>query len=436
MHWPPLAALLLLAMAVPAAAGDDDWVVLKNDSETVEIIVPKGFTALEIKNPARLIHVQYSGEPFLSTQVKVYGHLGQTNIEHYVKFVQRDVGGGSLEFVEGSTTRFTTERQSGDGTHWVSYCDARSEVTWGYYVEILVPRDVFTAHRATFDRMIDSFRPRPAPQDAFTVPPKWRKVENDLFAVIGPVDELEDAAAKKQLENRLFRISTWMDVQAPHTRMLRDFTGDKRRIVARSVIQVFPTREAFRAAAGDHYAEGVFAVYLPRSPERAVVVDGSPESGVSEAELAGAVGTQYLDTRMAPLLPWVRTALRLYFQEATKRKSMPGLMTPEMLKRGKEVFSRNPPPFDEIIAKDEMGLMAMGETGAVAAWGYLQFGLHGHDAPLRNMFNRFMRDLVGAYDCAATWEKAVASWQEATKKKWKGRDMESGAKKYFKDLKE
>ena len=84
------------------------------------------------------------------------------------------------------------------------------------------------------------------------------------------------------------------------------------------------------------------------------------------------------------------------------------------------------------MAKDEHSLMAMGEDGVLACWGYLQYGLHGQDAPVRNMFNRFLRGLFGAGDCRGEWDRAVADYEASNKKKLKLKDFESAAKKYWK----
>jgi hypothetical protein len=431
---PALVLFLALALAAPAARAGDDWKVVKNESETVEITVPPGCKEVEIKNPARVIHLQYSGDPYLSTQVKVYAHQGQNALEHYVKFVAKDIGSGSPEFLDGSPSRFTAERTGSDGTVWISYCDAKIEGLYGYYVEILTPRDVFDGRRADLDRMMDSFAAHPAPEDRFTVPPRWKKVQNDLFAILGPVEEQPEGEARKGLENRLFRISSWLDAQAPHVRMLRDYTGDKRRIVARMVVHVLPTPAAFQAEAGDFWTEGAKAVYLPHHPERIVVVDGSPEANLTEFDLMGAVAPQYLETRMPPMMAWLRAGVSLYFVNAARKNCMPGVFPPELLKRTRALFQK-PPTLEDLMAKDEHSLLAMGEDGALVCWGYLQYGLHGQDAPVRNMFNRFMRDLVGAGDCRGVWDRSVADYEATNKKKLKLKDLESAAKKYWKDQK-
>ncbi len=432
---PAAALVLVLALAAAPARAEDPWKAVMNESETVEITVPPGYKEVEIKNPARVIHLQYSGDPYLSTQVKVYAHQGQNALEHYVKFVTKDIGSGSPEFLDGSPSRFTAERKGSDGTPWISFCDAKIEGLYGYYVEILVPKDVFEARRADMDRMLDSFECHPAPQDRFTVPTGWKKVENDLFAVLGPVEAQPAGEARKGLENRLFRISTWLDAQAPHIRMLREYASDRRRIVARMVIHVLPTPEAFQAEAGDFWTEGAKAVYLPHHPERLVVVDGSPEANLTEFDLLGAVTPQYFETRMPPMMAWVRSGVSLYFVNAARKNCLPGVFPQDLLKRTKGIFLK-PPAFEDLMAKDEHSLLAMGQDGALACWGYIQYGLHGQDAPVRNMFNRFLRGLFGSGDCRGEWERAVADYEAANKKKLKLKDLENAAKKYWKDQKE
>ncbi len=267
------------------------------------------------------------------------------------------------------------------------------------------------------------------------MPAGWKKVENDLFAVIGPVSEVKDPAAQKAFENRLYRISTWLDAQAPHVRMLRDFTGDRRRIVSRMVVHVLPTPEAFQSAAGDFWVEGAKSIYLPHHPERPVVVDGSPEVNLTEALLMEGVIPQYLETRMPPLRPWVRAGAQGYFLAAMARNFMPGLYPPEPFRKVKKIFLK-PPALEDLMGRDEASLLSLGEEGALACWGYLQYGLHGQDAPVRNMFNRFFRGLVGAGDCQGHWDRCVEEYQAVNKKKLKLKDLETAAKKYWKDLKE
>ena len=438
----PLAALLFAAAsAAPGPIPDlaDDWVAVKNESETVEITLPPNFTPVEIKNPARVIHLQYpSGEPWKSMQVQAFAHakMGKAGIEYYMKFVVSDVGGLSPTFVEGSTTRFTVERKTGDGLEWVGYCEGKIEEDYGYYAQISVLRTVFEEHRDEFDQMLNSLKTRPAPKDLFTVPPGWHKVQNDYFAVIGPVGELKDPAEKKALENRLFRVQSWLDPQSPHVQMLRDFTGDKRKMVARLVLHVYPTREKFQEAAGEAFREGAAVLYLPGHPEKPVIVDGSPESTINQDDLVGAVADQYFESRMPPLKPWIREAYRLYFENASRRDRMTGCYTPEAFKKVKEVFAKSPPVFEDLIAKDEAGMRALGENGAIAAWGFLQFGLHGAETHVRDVFQHFRTGLIGAADCQAAWDKALLGYQESTKKKLKLRDIDSAARKYWKDAKQ
>ncbi len=430
-----LAAALAAAPGPPAAA-EEDWVKMRSDSETVEVEVPPCFQPVPITNPNRVLHLLSSGLPYLSSYVKAYAHPGQTILESYLKFAIKDIGGTSAAMVEGSPGRFTMEKSGSENTVWLMLCEARIEGKCGYYVEFAAPKEVMEEYREDFERMIGSFVTRPPPEDTFSTPPGWKKVQNDFYAVLGPVNELKEPEEKKALENRLFRVSLWLDAQAPQVKLVREWTGDKRKMVARLVVHVLPTREKFQAAAGEAFREGAFAIYLPLHPERIVLVDGSPESGINEHELTGAAALQAFEARMPPLRPWVREGLRLYFEHASRRKCMPGLYPPEVLLRAKELLKKPPATFEEVLAKDEAGLRALGEAGSVACWCYLYFGLHGAEGPLKDLFRRFKEGLLGAADCQAVWDREVASYQSVTKKKFKPREVDDGAKKYFKGLKE
>jgi hypothetical protein len=432
-----LAALLLLAGAAapPDARAQDDWVTVKNEMETLEVQAPPGFKQLPLKNPARVLHLQYEGKPFLSTQVKAYAYQGQTKIEHFMKFVEKDVG-GTPSYEEGSVSRFAVDKKGSDDTWWVSYVEGRIEGTWGFYVECLVPKAVYDADPAVWKRVLDSIRTCSAPPETFTTPPDWKLMKGDFWAVMGPVGAIKDPKARQQLENRLFRVSSWLDPLSPAVKMIREVTNDTRKFVPRCVAHVLPDPGAFKAAAGDRWYEGAFALYLPDHAERVLVVDGSPESGLQEIDLVAEAGVQYMEGRVGRMPPWMRTAFRRYFLNGYRSRNMPGLMPPEALKKAKELFGRNPPPFEDLLKKDDAGIRALGEDGGWACWGYLQFGLHGNDGPIRNVFRKYFRDCVAAKEPPEkVWEAAVASYREETKKPLKFRDVDNGTKKYFREMK-
>lgn len=436
------AALAALAVAVPGsapaapAAGDEDWVRHKNDSETVEVEVPPSFQPQKLTKESMVLHLLNSGMPYSSSYVKVFASQGKWTIEEWAAFAKSDVAGTSFAPVEGKPYRFSEEWLGDKDTTWLILYEARVEGACGYYIQVGAPKEILDEFREDYDRILDSFVTRPPPADTYTVPVGWTKVQNDLYAVLGPKRDLPDDEAKKQMENRLFRILTWLDSQAPDVIMIRQWTGDRRKQVARSPIHVMPTREKFREAAGVFYREGASCLYLPQHPEKIVLVDGSPESGLNEHELCGATAVQSLETRMPALRPWLREGLRQYFEFASRRKSMPGLYPAEILKRAKDATAKPAAPFDDLLAKDEAGLRALGEAGAFQCWCGLYYGLHGAEGPMKDLFRRFREGLVGATDCQALWEKEVANYVSVAKKKFKGKDVDDGAKKYFKALKE
>jgi hypothetical protein len=431
-----LAALLLAlpAAAPPPAAAEDEFVTLRNEQETLEFQVPEGFKEIESTNPNFVRHVTYEGEPFGAVVIKAAAYGGQNKIEHFVKFLEKDIG-GTAAAEEGKPGRFVIETKTADNHEYVNLLQVECRTKWGYYLKILVKKDRFEESKDVWTRVADSFRTFEDPQDPFTVPAGWKVVKSDLYAVMGPVAEVKDPKAKQAFENRLHRVATWLDVNSPGVKMYREIAGDRRKYVPKIPIHVLPTTDAARAAAGDAWTDGAGVVYLPAHAERVLVVDGSPESTLSEAELVAVAGVQYLETRTGPSWPWFRAAMRIYLDNGAKKGHLPGLHPPEALKKGKEVFAKSPPSFEALQKADEAAFRALGDDARWAAWGYLQCGLHGNDAPIRNVFRKFLKEAVGSKDLNATWAKAVESYKTETKRPLKLRDLDAAAKKFFREAK-
>lgn len=442
----PTAAALLLALAAsastsaPAARADDgDWVTIRNELGTVELVVPPGFQEMERKKANLDIYIQYENKDFKRAFIRVFAHQGYTKPEHikdYMKFVESDVG-GTPTYEEGSTTKFTTEKPGDENMTWVLLVEGRVVGGYGIYFLAQIPKPVYEETKDTWKKVWDSLKTTGPVPDSFEVPGTWKLVKNDMYAVIGPVSDIKDKKLKEQFENRLFRVQTWLDpLTSPAVKMFREFTGDSRKYPPRQVVRVLPTVEAFKKEAGARWTAGATVVYLPDEKDRRLIVDGSPDSALDEQTVDLAAGIQYLEGRLGKLAPWMRVALEVYFENGLKKKQMLGVLPPESLKRGKEVFAARPATFEDLQKKDDAGMAELGEPGRVAAWGILQAGLHGDDGPARTLFRRFFKDAVGAADLNVVWEKAVAAYQEESKKKFKPKDIDTATKKYFKDLKE
>jgi len=430
----------------PAAppASEDDWVTIKSDTGTYEFRIPPRFTELTPKKSGIVRHIQYAGQPYLSTQVKVYAYEGWVKAEYIDKFMkdmERQIG-GNITYEGDSKTRFVSDIQASNGEWWISQVQGMLESGSGYAIECLVPKTVYDTTKDVWMKTADSFKAFPPPKDSYSVPVGWKAQKNAMYAVLGPVFDMKEKKDKDQLERRMAQVLMWLETditnpqKIPATKMFRDAFSDERKAYNRMPVLVYPTAAAFKAAAGEAWAEGASALYLPDHPERIVAVDGSPDSAVNEEGLLLEAGIQYAETRIGRMWPWLRTAFRRYYLAAFRKGMNAGLFPPEMLKRAKEVFGKTATPFEDLMKQDEAGMKALGEDGAVSAWGILQFGLHGTDGPIRNMFRGLLRDGTGAPDLNPVWEKLVARYKEETKKPFKPAFIDAGAKKFFREHKE
>jgi hypothetical protein len=424
--------------AGPAPSEDDGLTPVKGDKGDFEFRAPPGFTEQAPKKGGIVKHLQYSGNPYQSSQIKVYAYEGWKKAEFIDKFtkdMERQIK-GNITYPWDSKTRFLSDIQGSSGDWWISLVECKVEFDHGYAIECLVPKAVYDVNPDTWTKVADSFKPLAAPVDPFTVPPSWKLQKVPMFAILGPVNELKERKDKDLLERRMAQITLWMDSDRPFAKLFVDVFDDSRKVFPRSPIHVLPTPEAFKAAAGDRWTEGATAIYLPDHPEKVVVVDGSPDSALQENALLAEAGVQYAETRIGKMWPWLRVAYRAYFDAALRKGAMSGLMPPEMVKRGKEVFAKTAVPFEELMKKDDAGMRALGEDGVISAWGILQAGLHGSDGPIRNVFRGIVRDGTGAPDLGIVWDKLTAKYKDETKKPFKPALVDAAAKKYFKDLKE
>ncbi len=437
------AFVLLLAASSPAGPGreDDGWVTIKNETETVEFRVPPLFKELDPGGPYRLKLLQYEPVPYSAAVIQCFGFADQTKLDLFMDFVQRNVLlktiGGSFTYEEGSDVRFLAEYEVTGSFKWVSLVEGRIKGKYGYYLECRVRKEVFEKDRTVWDKVIQSFQAFDVAPETYTVPPTWKTVKNEWYAVLGPVSEIKEPKARDHLERQLNRVATWLDpTTSASLNMFRDMTGDVRKYPRKSVIHVLPNLEAFRAEAGDWYEEGAAVLYLPDSKDRNLVVNGAPDAGLKESDVVAEAGVQYMETRLGKMPPWLRSGYWSYIEYGFRSRCTAGVFPPEAMVRAKAVFGKSPPPFEELTKKDAVALGALGEDGFTACWGYLQYGLNGPDVPVRNMFRKWIRDAVASQDLAKAWDGAVASYKDEAKKPFKFRDVDSGAKKYFKDWKE
>ena len=257
-----------------------------------------------------------------------------------------------------------------------------------------------------------------------------------MYAILGPLSLVKDKKARDLFDRRMAQVRMLLETEQPAVKMFRAVFNDERKAFSRLPVHLHPTTEAFKAAAGDRWAEGVAVIYLPDHAEKILLVDASPDGPFKDEDLYPEAGVQYAESRLGAMPPWLRAAFHLYYEAGFKSHVTPGLFPPEMLKRAREVFAKTPAAFDDLVKKDEAGMAALGDDGRIAAWGLFQYGLHGPDAPTRNVFRAFLRDGVGAPDLNAVWEACLARHKTETKKVFRTKDLDSGAKKFFRDMKE
>jgi hypothetical protein len=424
--------------APPPAASSSDLATVKSDKGTWEFQAPTGFSDVPSKKSDIVLQIRYTGLPYLSSMVKVYvydAYKDPAHLEHFMKMMEKSIG-GNITYEGDMKNRFASDLQF-SGTWWISQVEGRIEKGNGAYaIECLVPKDVYEETKEVWAAVADSFKTFPPPPDAYAVPLGWKENKNAMFSVMGPMSDLKDKKARDLLERRLAQVQTFLDVDQQVTKLYRTVFNDERKAFSRCPIHVQPTSEGFKAEAGDRWVEGARVLYLPDHPERILLLDGSAENGFRDDELQVEAGIQYAETRIPRMWPWMRAAFRLYFRNAIAKGFTPGLFPPETLKRAKEVFNKTPAAFDDLMKKDEAGMAALGDDGRVAAWGLLQFGLHGPDAATRSVFRALLRDGIGAPDLNAVWEKCLARHKEETKKVYRTKDLDAGARKFFRDMKE
>jgi len=424
--------------APPAAPAAGDLKTLRSDFGTWEFQAPTGYTEETPKKPNIERMLRYSGQPYLSTLVKIRSLDGiytkPEHLEKFMKFLESDIG-GNITYEGDLKNRFASDIQNA-GTWWISLVDGKIEGTHALAIEILVPKDVYEQTRDTWIAVADSFKTFPPPPEPYTVPTGWKLNKNAMFAAMGPLSDLKDKKARDLLERRLAQVQSLLDVDQPATKLYRAIFNDERKVFPRCPVHVQPTNDAFKAEAGDKWVEGVAVLYLPDHPERILLVNGDADGGLRDENLLVEAGVQYVGSRLGKMAPWLRAAFRLYIEGGLKSRATPGLYPPEMLKRVKEVFAKTPAAFDDLVKADDAAMAALGDDGRFAAWGLLQYGLHGPDAAMRNLFRGFLRDGVDAPDLAAVWEKCLARHKTETKRPFKSKDLDAAAKKYFRDMKE
>jgi hypothetical protein len=439
-----LAVALVLkggAGAAPPAppAASDNWVLIRGDLGNYELKVPPGFTEVEPKKAGIVKFLQYAGQPYSSARVKVYSLDAWKDpkaIESFMKYYEKDIG-GNVVYEGDSKSRFVSDIQGSSGDWWVSqFQGVIDPVAGGLGIECLVPKAVYDVSKEVWTKVADSFKPLSPPPEAYSVPTLWKVQKHPMYAILAPVNELKEKKDREALEKRMALLMIWLDMDKDASKLFREVFDDNRRAFSRTPIHVFPTSEQFKKAAGDRWFEGATAIYLPDHPEKVVVVDGSPDGALQQNQFLVEAGLQYGESRIGKMWPWLRSGFRLYLDAALRKGGMAGLFPPEMLKRGKEVFAKNPAPFDELMKADDAGMRALGADGETAAWGVLQAGLHGGDGAIRNLFRGLIREGIATPDLPVVWDKLVVKYKEETKKPFKPAFVDAAAKKYFKELKE
>ncbi len=434
---PPAA---LVAAAPVAGPGDGDWPTVRSEDGVYEFQAPAGFTEIPPRKPGVIRQIQYSGEPYANSQIKVYGFKGyarQEFLDNFMKFLEKSIG-GNIAYVGDSKTRFTSDVQAGNDW-WVSQVQGQIESGWGYAIECLVQKKIYDKTKDTWLKVADTFKALPPPPETFAVLPGWKAKKNPMYAAIGPVNEIKEKPERERFDGFLDRVLNWLDpdrTERPFPRMFRAAFEDDRKFIRRIPVHVLPTAEAFKAAAGDRWYEGAVVVYQPDDPEKILLVNGAPDSPVQEKDIVGEAGVQYAETRLGKMWPWLRAAFAGYYDAGYRKACTTGLFPPEVMKRGKEVFGKSPIPLDDLMKKDDAGMRALGDDGRVVAWGCLQFGLHGGDAGYRALFRGLMKEGIDQPDIGAVWEKLLAKYKKDCKKVFSPRDFDSSVKKYFKDMKE
>jgi len=421
--------------SAPGASEDDDWVTLRNDMETLEFRVPPGYVPKELTNPNTVIYGSWPEGPHKSVIVTGFAYAWTHGLEEFMKFVVKDVNGTALEYAPGSNSRFTCERMGTERTVYIAFVEARAEKEQAFYVRALVEKEMFLKDRETWTKVLDSIKTQSKPEDPFKIPAGWKVLRTTVFATLGPLESVQDKKAKDLFDRRLFEVNAIVDDNEDAIRFARMLTEDKRQWTRRRPIHVYPTPDAFKAACGDAWVEGATVVYLPDHPDRVLAVDGSPGVVLDKGEILPLASVSYLEGRLGRLPAWMRVAFRSYLNYGAKRGYKPGLFPDAVLKKAKDLFSKHPLPFEDALALDAAKARALDENGRLSCWGYLQYGFHGPEAPVRDMFRGFLKNTIGSEDASVAWGKAVAAYERATKKPFKTKDFESGAKKWLKSMK-
>jgi len=418
LHLAAAAALACALAALPAlpARAEDDWATVKDESETLEILVPPGSAPAASTVPERAVTLTWPTDPWKNLRLEINAYPKQTNLEYLVSFslnrMKGVAGAGSHDMVEGSKTRFINIPDD-PGKKFVYMNDVRLEGTIGYVVTMTVHRDIFENDREPLDRMLDSFKTYSVPKENFTIPPDWKRAHNTYYVVVGPVDAKADAATKDAQERRLSLVgSLWLDdANKPTWQLFRSLFDDRRKIFVRSLLRVFPDAASYRAAAEAAGAarEGARAVYAPSDPDRAVLVDGSPEGGAGQTEVVAEAGVQYVESRTGPLPQWLRSAFRDYW-EVSWEKGYLGAANLVLLEKAKDLFRKKPPKFADLRKADAAAFAALGEDGRVAAYAWLYYLTSAKDPePVsRTEFRAFLAKAVGASDLDKVWKETHA----------------------------
>jgi len=414
-----LAPVALLAAAAPrqarAGGGDEDFVVYKDPSETFEIEVPTGYTEAPPTRAERVATFTYGEENWKKLRVEVNVYTVFKDFPRFAEFVLKNRTGingpGRHEFVEGTGQKRVLSR--GDGKTWVSYIGLVLQGSTAFEVHLMVHPDLYEERKEDWDRILDSFKAFELPKESYGVPAGWKPLEAAGFVLLGPVGAA-DPKAKDLQERRQAEIGTWVEWCWP---ALRTIFEDQRKFIVHMPVHMCPDEKSYRELAGDA-GEGHRAAYLPAHKDRVVALDATPDGPLAFAEAVGALGVQYVSSRVGELPPWMLSGFRDYWEAAARRGNprkgtadpvYPGALNVERLENARALFKGKYPRFADLRRMDAAAFKAAGKEAEIASWTYLYFLMHRADDRTLHAFRKVLRKSIETKDLAKAFAEEK-SW--------------------------
>lgn len=425
----PLAALALAVFVPSAARAEDDWPVVKDPSEAIQFRCPSGFEDMKSTVGERILTIGWPEGDWKAIRIEVNAYQWKWPVEDLVKSQITRLKGayqgeGRHELLEGSTTRFVNIPSS-ESALYMGYTQIRAAGGYGYVMTLNLNKKLWESHRAQLDRVLDSFEAFEVAAVKYEIPKDWKEVQNEWFAVLGPVDPAADKDKREKQEKPLHMVRFWVDSPDGPFQWFRDMVEDKRKFMPRRVIRVYPKLDEFKAALGDEFRDGDRARYLHTHPDRPVMVLVSEDLSATREDVVREACIQYLETRTGPLPPWLRSGFREYARGAIANDYM-GIMFHDHLAKAKELWkSRKAPKYADLLAMDDAALRALGKDGDIACWAFVHYNRHGGDTATMVACREFLQQAVKTGDAAAAWN--------ATHEKENARKVDSAIAKWVKD---